>query len=99
MKNEEAIEALIIMRDNCVSKHEYSDPMRGIKFHALETAIKALENQSKYENALELAVRNSDKSSTDVWCEDCGYEEDERLNKCWECGMKYYKRKVGLEAD
>ena len=65
---------------------------------AFNLAIKALENQSKYENALELAVRDSDKSGTDVWCEDCGYVEDERLNRCWECGMKYYKRKAGLEV-
>jgi uncharacterized paraquat-inducible protein A len=65
---------------------------------AFNLAIKALENQPKYENALELAVRDSDKSGTDVWCEDCGYEEYERLNKCWECGMKYYKRKAGLEV-
>ena len=64
---------------------------------ALTMADMALQNQEKYENALELAVRDSDKSGTDVWCEDCGYEEDERLNKCWECGMKYYKHKVGLE--
>ena len=57
------------------------------------------ETCDKLDRALHMAVRDSDKSGTDIWCEDCGYEEDERLNKCWECGMKYYRRKAGIEVD
>ena len=93
MTNEEAAKIIEPLIPDA-SWHEWRDVA-----DAFNLAIKALENQSKYEKALEAAVRDSDKSGTDVWCEDCGYEEDERLNKCWECGMKYYKRKVGLEAD
>lgn len=115
MTNEEAKAALNIMRDNCVNKREYDDPMREIKQRALETAIKAIENQEsmqrelkslngiaetcdKLDRALHMAVRDSDKSGTDIWCHDCPYGDDERLNHCWKCGIKYYKRKAGIDS-
>ena len=116
MTNEETLSALILMRDNCVNKREYDDPMREIKQRALEAAIKALENQErmqrelksldgiadtcdKLDRALHTAVRDSDKTGTDVWCHDCPYDDDVKLEHCRECGVKYYKRKAGIEAD
>lgn len=115
MTNKETLSALILMRDNCVNKRKYDDPMREIKQRALEAAIKAIDNQErmqrelkslggiaetcdKLENALEMAVRDSDKQGTDIWCHDCPYGDDERLNYCWECGVKYYKRLAGIEV-
>ena len=116
MTNEETLSALILMRDNCVNKREYDDPMREIKQRALEAAIKALENQErmqrelksldgiadtcdKLDRALHMAVRDSDKTGTDVWCHDCPYGDNERLDHCCDCGIKYYKREAGIEAD
>ena len=52
----------------------------------------------KLEKALELAVRDSDKTGTDVWCHDCPYDDDVRLEHCWECGVEYYKRKAGIDS-
>ena len=52
MTNEETLSALILMRDNCVNKREYDDPMREIKQRALEAAIKALENQERMQREL-----------------------------------------------
>ena len=115
MTNEETLSALILMRDNCVNKREYDDPMREIKQRALEAAIKALENQErmqrelksldgiadtcdKLDRALHMAVRDSDKSGTDIWCHDCPYEDDVRLEHCWERGVKYYKCKEGIDS-
>ena len=56
------------------------------------------ETCDKLEKALEMAVRDSDKSGTDIWCHDCPYGDDERLNHCWECGVEYYKRKAGIDS-
>ena len=115
MTNEETLSALILMRDNCVNKREYDDPMREIKQCALEAAIKAIENQErmqrelksldkiaetcdKLEKALELAVHDSDKQGTDIWCHDCPYGDNERLDNCWECGVDYYKREAGIDS-
>ena len=96
MTNEEAKKILFVL--------SWSDDIDGWvltsrEHEAICMAAEALEEKPKYEEALEMAVRDSDKSGTDIWCEDCGYEEDERLNKCWECGMKYYRRKAGIEVD
>ena len=115
MTNEETLSALILMRDNCVNKREYDDPMREIKQRALEAAIKALENQErmqrelksldgiadtcdKLDRALHMAVRDSDKRGTDIWCHGCPYEDDVRLEHCWECGVEYYKREAGIDS-
>ena len=52
MTNEETLSALILMRDNCVNKREYDDPMREIKQRALEAAIKAIDNQERMQREL-----------------------------------------------
>lgn len=56
------------------------------------------ETCDKLDRALHMAVRDSDKSGTDIWCHDCPYGDDERLNHCWKCGIKYYKRKAGIDS-
>lgn len=89
MTNEEAIEIL---------SSDRNDISVGAWKIAVMMAIESIENQPKYEWALELAVRDSDKSGTDVWCHDCPYGDDERLNHCWECGVEYYKRKAGIDS-
>lgn len=66
---------------------------------AICLASEALDNQPKYEEALEMAVRDSDETGTDVWCHDCPYDDDSKLEHCWECGAEYYKRKAGIEVD
>ena len=55
------------------------------------------ETCDKLENALEMAVHDSDKSGTDIWCHDCQYGDDERLDHCCDCGVDYYKRKAGID--
>ena len=91
MTNEEAAKIIdpLIPDDSWHEWHDVAD--------AFNLAIKALQNQPKYEEALEMAVRNSDKSGTDIWCHDCPYEDDVKLEHCWECGMKYYRRKAGID--
>lgn len=93
MTNEEAIKILL---DLSLEDDIDGWVLTSREHKAICMAAEALEEKQKYEEALEMAVRDSDKSGTDIWCEDCGYEEDERLNKCWECGVEYYKRKVGI---
>ena len=56
------------------------------------------DTRDKLEKALELAVRDSDKTGTDVWCHDCPYEDDVKLEHCWECGVEYYKREAGIDS-
>ena len=56
------------------------------------------ETCDKLENALEMAVRDSDESNTDVWCHDCPYDDDVKLEHCWECGVEYYKREAGIDS-
>ena len=56
------------------------------------------ETCDKLEKALELAVHDSDKQGTDIWCHDCPYEDDVKLEHCWECGVKYYKREAGIDS-
>ena len=56
------------------------------------------ETCDKLEKALELAVHDSDTQGTDIWCHDCPYGDNERLDHCWECGVAYYKRLAGIEV-
>ena len=56
------------------------------------------ETCDKLDRALHMAVRDSDKTGTDVWCHDCPYGDDERLDHCSDCGVDYYKRKAGMGA-
>ena len=92
MTNEEAI--LII--DSLPAKSDVYN-WRDVA-DAFGTAIKALQNAKKYEKALELAVHDSDKQGTDIWCHDCPYGDNERLDNCIDCGVDYYKRKAGMGA-
>ena len=73
---------------------------------AFNLAIKALQDQAKYEKALSLAS-NYIQSQDICPCEDClilsGLEDDDEP-QCYEegCGIRlseYFKRKAGLEAD
>ena len=88
MTNEEAIEILSGDRNNISV---------GAWKIAVMMAIESIENQPKYEWALEMAVHDSDKSGTDIWCHDCPYDDDIRLEHCWECGVEHYKRKAGID--
>ena len=88
MTNEEAIEIL---------SGDINNISVGAWKIAVMMAIESIENQPKYEWALEMAVHDSDKSGTDIWCHDCPYEDDVKLEHCWECGMKYYRRKAGID--
>ena len=92
MTNEEAI--LII--DSLPAKSDVYN-WRDVA-DAFGTAIKALQNAKKYEKALELAVHDSDKQGTDIWCHDCPYGDNERLDNCSDCGVDYYKRLAGIEV-
>ena len=56
------------------------------------------ETCDKLEEALAMAVRDSDKSGTDIWCHDCPYGDNERLDNCSDCGVDYYKRLAGIEV-
>lgn len=69
MTNEEAKDVLIMMRDNCLSKRDYEDPMRGIKHHALTMAISAIENQPKWQQALNNACCDIDGLVSEMRCE------------------------------
>ena len=69
MTNEEAKAVLNIMRDNCVSAREYTDQMRGIKHHALTVAIRAIENQQKWQQALNNACSDIDGLVSEMHCE------------------------------
>ncbi|MGL6017023.1 MAG: hypothetical protein ACRCZU_13270 [Selenomonadaceae bacterium] len=73
---------------------------QNVRADALEEAIKALENQPKYEKALELSVRDGDKCGVDIYCDQwpCAYDDSECLEHCCECGIKYYKQQAGLEV-
>lgn len=76
---------------------------------AHEMAIKALRNQAKYETALATAMHDTRESihqannnclpETDSrWCNDhCKYGGKEEEVSCEDCGVKYYKHKVGIE--
>lgn len=106
MTNEEAIEILTAAGKRRAKPELFDALDMGIA--ALESQermrreLKSLdgiaETCDKLEKALEMAVRDSDKSGTDIWCHDCPYGDDERLNHCWECGIKYYKRRAGIDS-
>ena len=69
MTIEEAKAVIHIMRDNCLSAKEYDDPMRGIKFQALTVAIRAIENQPKWQQALNNACNDIDGLVSEMNCE------------------------------
>jgi hypothetical protein len=61
---------------------------------AHEMAIKALENQPKYEKALAMACELVPKSD---WC----YTKEHVCDKrgCTMCMIAYFKKKAGIEVD
>ena len=105
MTNEEAIEILTAAGKRRAKPELFDALDMGIAAlksqERMRRELKSLdgiaETCDKLEKALEMAVRDSDKSGTDIWCHDCPYGDDERLNHCWECGIKYYKRKAGID--
>ena len=106
MTNEEAIEILDAAGEGRTQTEFFDALDMGIAAlknqERMQRELKSLdgiaETCDKLENALEMAVRDSDKIGTDVWCHDCPYDDDVRLEHCWECGVKYYKRQVGIEV-
>ena len=105
MTNEEAIEILTAAGKRRAKPELFDALDMGIAAlksqERMRRELKSLdgiaETCDKLEKALEMAVRDSDKSGTDIWCHDCPYGDDEGLNHCWECGIKYYKRKAGID--
>ena len=94
MTNEETLSALILMRDNCVNKREYDDPMREIKQRALEAAIKALENQERMQRELKSLDKIAEtcdklKKALELACDNQAYDldgiEDETCGHCQYC--------------
>ena len=106
MTNEEAIEILDAAGEGRTQTEFFDALDMGIAAlksqERMQRELKSLDGIAdtcdKLEKALELAVRDSDKTGTDVWCHDCPYGDDERLNHCWECGVEYYKRKAGIDS-
>lgn len=106
MTNEEAIEILTAAGKRRAKPELFDALDMGIA--ALESQermrreLKSLdgiaETCDKFENALEMAVRDSDKSGTDIWCHDCPYDDDVKLEHCCDCGVEYYKRKAGIDS-
>ena len=79
---------------------------------AYKMAIKALRNQAKYETALATAMhdtRTAIQQANDnqlplnidsKWCNDhCKYGGKDKEVSCEDCGVKYYKHKVGIEVE
>ena len=50
----DTIELLKEMQEKCLNGYKYDDPLRMKKYRALEEAIKSLEDQPKYEKALDM---------------------------------------------
>ena len=111
MTNEETLSALILMRDNCVNKREYDDPMREIKQRALEAAIKALDNQERMQRelkSLDGIAETCDKleRALKMTCEkiatsvdvDCYKIECDKGGDCIRCAIEYYKRDAGIDS-
>ena len=106
MTNEEAIEILTAAGKRRAKPELFDALDMGIAAlesqERMQRELKSLdgiaETCDKLEKALELAVHDSDKQGTDIWCHDCPYEDDVRLEHCWECGVEYYKREAGIDS-
>ena len=106
MTNEEAIEILTAAGKRRAKPELFDALDMGIAAlesqERMQRELKSLDGIAdtcdKLEKALELAVHDSDKQGTDIWCHDCPYEDDVRLEHCWECGVKYYKCKEGIDS-
>ena len=92
----ETIELLKAMQEKCLRGGKYDDPLRIDKYKALEEAIKALENQPKYEKALAEMTkyfRCSKLKGLYSSEEDC-----HKYKSCEDCMIKYFKKQVGLKV-
>lgn len=112
MTNKETLSALILMRDNCVNKREYDDPMREIKKRALEAAIKAIDNQQRMQRELKSLDGIADtcdklERALQLACEriaakvDVDCHDIECIRKdgdCIKCCANHFKRKAGIEV-
>ena len=104
MTNEEAIEILTAAGKRRAKPELFDALDMGIAVlksqERMQRELKSLdgiaETCDKLEWALEMAVHDSDKSGTDIWCHDCPYGDDERLDHCCDCGVEYYKREAGI---
>lgn len=78
----------------------------------IKELIELRENQDKYERALAMAMhdtRTAIQQANDnqlplnidsKWCNDhCKYGGKDKEVSCEDCGVKYYKRKAGIEAE
>ena len=96
------------MRDNCVNKREYDDPMREIKKRALEAAIKAIDNQERMQRelkSLDGIAETCDKleKALELACKQIadsvsktGYCPMWLIDVCGDDYVEYYKRKAEL---
>ena len=88
MKNEEAIEILDATGEGRSEKDWFA---------AIDRGIAALENQAKYEKALELACN---KICEHEECFDVENSDDDcETSDCVNCWVDYYKGKAGIEDD
>ena len=107
MTNEEAIEILDAAGEGRTQTEFFDALDMGIAAlnsqERMQRELKSLdgiaETCDKLGKALELAVHDSDKQGTDIWCHDCPHGDNERLDHCWECGVAYYKRLAGIEVE
>jgi len=65
---------------------------------ACDEAIKALENQPKYERALKLQAKQSTCCSSYGECDDCG-QSDQEIEKCIKASVDFFKKQAGLDVD
>ena len=106
MTNEEAIEILDAAGEGRTQTEFFDALDMGIAAlknqERMQRELKSLdgiaETCNKLENALEMAVHDSDKQGTDIWCHDCPYGDNERLDNCSDCGVDYYKREAGIDS-
>ena len=113
MTNKETLSALILMRDNCVNKREYNDPMREIKQRALEAAIKAIDNQERMQRelkSLDGIAETCDKlekalelACDKISCLYCVLHDvhpcEETHEQCVKRKVQYFKRLAGIEIE
>ena len=104
MTNEKAVEILDSVGEGRTEEDWYAALDMGIAAlknqERMQRELKSLDGIAdtcdKLERALEMAVHDSDKSGTDIWCHDCPYGDNERLDNCSDCGVEYYKRKARI---
>ena len=80
------IELLKNMQEKCLNGGKYDDPLRMEKYQALEKAIKAIENQPKYEKTIaDMAEWIKGTAEVGEYCDGCQYFDNE--NESCSCMM------------